>query len=102
MAMTEAKQAHDDPDRVLGKGLVSGRGDPGGDNGGLVVSGQLNIRGVQVRVVEVGLSGAGLQVVGDGDVRDTAEGGVHLLMSGEPTGLLFILVGVGEDELAEA
>lgn len=102
MAMAEAKQTHDDPDRVLGQGLVPGRGDPGRDNGGLVVSGQLDIRGVQVRVVEMGLSGAGLQVVGDGDVRHATEGGVHLLMSGEPTGLLFILEGVGEDELAEA
>lgn len=102
MTIPEFEQAHDQPHRVLHQSLVLGRGDSGRNDGGAVVGGQLCVAGVEVRIVEMGLAGPGLQIVWNRDVRHAAEEGVHPLVGSEPARLLFVLEGAREDELAEA
>ena len=59
--------------RPLDPGLVAGPDRPGRVDQAPVVPGELGIRAVQLRVVEVGLVDPGLQVVGHQPGRDAAE-----------------------------
>lgn len=83
------------PERVTNVGhrpldlrLVAGLERTGGVDQRPVVGGQLRIRAVDLRVVEVGLVHAGLEVVRDQPRRDAAEVGERLHVRGGPLRLV--------------
>ncbi len=73
-------------DRALNERFVPGTPRPSRHHGRSVMNGQVQIGGVQIRIVEVGLQDPRLGVVRNGDPAHPAKKRIHLLMGQEPAG----------------
>ncbi len=91
-----------DADRAFHEGFVPGATRPCRNHGRAVMNGQIQVGGVQIRIVEVGLQHSGLGVIGDGDPAHPAKRGIHRLVGQEPAGLFLVDGRKGKQELAVA